>query len=397
MHTRKGWCTDCEMPTTHHFFTWCEDIFSMLLPKGELPNWYEQFLYRILEGVVYIFHLGKYTEHYTRADLTPRMWYFFETLQENGITPMILETRFGVTPLWKIHLGKKILRGSHLPCRPLHRNHILSIVNNKDKTKTFLKKHGFPIAEGSSFFVFSRKKIHSYVASIGFPVVVKPRNGTFSRHVTTHITNYEMLDTAIQKVATYSPTCIVETYLENMFVYRITVVNGSDVFCVKQAMAHVEGDGVHTLSELVEEKNNKPYGEFSRKNHPTLEPLILNKKTDDLLKKENLSRESVPAQGQRVYLQEDPFLRLGGDITEVTDTIHPDNRELAIQVASASGMSLVGIDLMTHDIQNSWKENPTAILELNEMPCIEIHRYPSAGTPTDPAKSIVRGLVIQYT
>lgn len=391
MHTRKGWCTDCEKPTTHHFFTWCEDILTPVLPQRELPYWYEQLLYRLLESTVHLFRLARYTEHYSRNEITPRMWYFFETLKGYGITPMLLETRFGITPLWKIHVGKKTLRGSQLPCTPLHKKHILSTVNNKQRTKRFLEKHGFPVAQGSSFFVFNRKRIHTYVDRIGFPVVVKPRNGTFSRHVTTHITNHEELDEAIKKVRHYSPTCIVETYLEHMSVYRITVINAQDVFCAKQERASIEGDGVHTINELVTKKS------LRRRAHPVLEPLILNKKSDEVLQKQNLTRKSIPKATERVYIQEDPFLRLGGDITEVTDTLHPDNRKLAIDIALSSGMSIVGIDLMTQDIRKSWKESTAAILELNEMPCIEIHKYPSEGTPTNPAESIIRNILTQFS
>jgi len=49
---------------------------------------------------------------------------------------------------------------------------------------------------------------------------------------------------------------------------------------------------------------------------------------------------------------------------------------------------LTGIDFLAQDIAVSWKEQPCAILELNSVPCIEVHHFPSSGAPTNPAKAL---------
>jgi len=41
------------------------------------------------------------------------------------------------------------------------------------------------------------------------------------------------------------------------------------------------------------------------------------------------------------------------------------------------------------NISRSYKEQPCAILELNNMPCIELHLFPSSGKPQNVAKAVV--------
>jgi len=41
------------------------------------------------------------------------------------------------------------------------------------------------------------------------------------------------------------------------------------------------------------------------------------------------------------------------------------------------------------DINRSWKEQTCAILELNNMPAIDLHHVPTEGTPADPAQALV--------
>jgi len=50
---------------------------------------------------------------------------------------------------------------------------------------------------------------------------------------------------------------------------------------------------------------------------------------------------------------------------------------------------VVGIDFLCENISKSWKKQKCAILELNSVPSIELHHFPSAGVPQNVAKAMV--------
>ena len=108
-----------------------------------------------------------------------------------------------------------------------------------------------------------------------------------------------------------------------------------------------------------------------------------------IVENETSNFSAIPRKGEIVYLQKDPFLKLGGDLIEVTPQIHPDNSQLFREIAKFFDIRVVGIDFLAQDISNSWKNQPCAVLELNSAPCIELHHFPSSGTPQNVARAVV--------
>jgi hypothetical protein len=61
----------------------------------------------------------------------------------------------------------------------------------------------------------------------------------------------------------------------------------------------------------------------------------------------------VPAAGQ-VVLRSTANLSTGGTATDVTDIIHPDNREMAVRAVTAIGLDVGGVDFLCPDIAESY-------------------------------------------
>jgi len=194
---------------------------------------------------------------------------------------------------------------------------------------------------------------------------------------------------AINKAIIYSPAFIVERFVENSFVYRATVVDFDFVAVVKQVPANVIGDGVLTIQQLIEKKNgDKRRGEPNQKDF-TLYKLVIDETTKKLLAERDYNTETVLKKDEVVYLQKNPFLKLGGDLVEVTDTVHPDNIQLFKDIAKFFDIRLVGMDFIVPDISSSWQNQKCAVLELNSVPCIEMHHFPSFGKPQNVANALV--------
>ena len=90
--------------------------------------------------------------------------------------------------------------------------------------------------------------------------------------------------------------------------------------------------------------------------------------------------------GERVFLRSTGNLSTGGTATDVTDVVHPDNVEMAVRAVKAIGLDVGGVDFLTTDITESYKEVGGAICEVNAAPGFRMHMAPSEGTPRDVAR-----------
>jgi cyanophycin synthetase len=64
--------------------------------------------------------------------------------------------------------------------------------------------------------------------------------------------------------------------------------------------------------------------------------------------------------GAVVYLRSTANLSTGGTATDVTDIIHPDNREMAERAVRAIGLDVGGVDFLSKDITESYRPSAAA-------------------------------------
>src|SRR3546814_1238724 len=101
------------------------------------------------------------------------------------------------------------------------------------------------------------------------------------------------------------------------------------------------------------------------------------------------SADSVPTDGEIVYLRSTANLSTGGTATDVTDIIHPDNRDMAVRAVRAIGLDVGGVDFITPNIAESYKSIGGAICEVNAAPGFRMHVAPSEGTARDAAGPVI--------
>jgi cyanophycin synthetase len=123
--------------------------------------------------------------------------------------------------------------------------------------------------------------------------------------------------------------------------------------------------------------------------------LVIDKISDRLLAEQSYDFNSIPPKGEIVYLQEKVILDLGADLIEVSREIHPDNAELFREITTLFGVKLVGIDFIAEDITKSWKKQQCAIIELNSLPYIDMHHFPTIGEPMKISKHLC-DMVFKY-
>ena len=90
-----------------------------------------------------------------------------------------------------------------------------------------------------------------------------------------------------------------------------------------------------------------------------------------------------------MFLRSTANLSTGGTAIDVTDIVHPDNRDMAVRAVKAIGLDVGGVDFLSADISRSYKENGAGICEINAAPGFRMHVAPSEGKPRDVAGAVM--------
>lgn len=263
-------------------------------------------------------------------------------------------------------------------------NIAVELAGDKEETNGILRDLGLPVPKQA---LVRRKSDAVRVAKrIGYPVVLKPIDGNHGRGVAINLRSDEEVEVGFDKASEHSRQVIVESYIEG-FDHRLLVVNGKLVAAAKRMPGHVVGDGKNTIRALVDKTNEDPRRGVGHEK--VLTRLEFDHQAERLLKKLGYTPETVPPEGEVVYLRSTANLSTGGTAIDVTDVIHPDNREMAIRTINAIGLDIGGVDFLTNDITESYRDAGGGICEVNAGPGFRMHVAPSEGTPRDVAGPVI--------
>ena len=260
----------------------------------------------------------------------------------------------------------------------------VSIASDKEETRRILHEMGLPVPRQE--LVYSAREAARAARKIGYPVVVKPLDANHGRGVSIGMDSDETVEAAFAQAREHSRGVLVESFISG-FDHRMLVVDGHLVAASKRVPGHVVGDGVHTVAELVELVNQDPRRGIGHEK--VLTRLEFDHQAERLLATAGLTEQSVLPAGEVFYLRSTGNLSTGGTALDVTDVVHPDNREMAVRAAGAIGLDVAGVDFLTDDISKSWMEIGGGICEVNAAPGFRMHVSPSEGKPRDVAGPVL--------
>ena len=260
----------------------------------------------------------------------------------------------------------------------------VELAQDKEETNKILANCGLPVPQQE--LVRSAERAVRAAERLGYPVVTKPYDGNHGRGISIGLAGPDEVRAGYAAAAAHSASVIVETYLQGDD-HRLLVVNGELIAATRRTPGRVIGDGIHSIRELVDLVNQDPRRGIGHEKVMTR--LELDAQAEMMLERQGLNADSRVPAGQAVLLRSTANLSTGGTATDVTDIIHPDNRDMAVRAVTAIGLDVGGVDFLCPDIAESYKEVGGGICEVNAALGFRMHVAPSEGTARDAAGPVI--------
>ncbi|MFA5556619.1 MAG: cyanophycin synthetase [Flavobacteriaceae bacterium] len=305
------------------------------------------------------------------------------SIVEEAVSRDIPWIRLGTNSLVQLGYGINQMRfQATITCQTSHI--AVDIACDKEATKRMLDNASIPVAKGA--ICVDEEDLEDTIRKIGYPIVIKPLDGNHGKGASINIKDWESAKEGMTHAKKYSRRVIVEKFITG-FDFRILVIDNKVVAAAKRVPAHVVGNGINSVQELIDIENLDPRRGYGHEN--VLTEIEIDRDSLDLLEKEGLTTDSIPEKGKVIYLKSTANLSTGGTSVDVTDMMHPENIFLAERISRVIGLDVCGIDIMAENLTQPLKENGGVILEVNAAPGFRMHLAPSEGLPRNVAAPVI--------
>ena len=266
--------------------------------------------------------------------------------------------------------------------------HVSVLAGDKGITKRILSMNNISVPIGEVFLASNYDYILKAFEKFNGPVVIKPVHGSHGFDVYVNLNSLEEIANAIIQIIEHhgiQTEILIEEYYPAKE-YRVFVTRNRDYAVLQRDPAHIFGDGIHTIEQLIEIENY-------RRMHPRTNALceiLVNTEMNHFLKQQDITLKDIPPKGSKVYLRPNSNVAMGGICIDYTDKVHPSVIDIGMKVLECfPGLPYVGIDYMTNNIEELQNSETYRIIEVNTVPGVHMHLRPAIGKPQNIAKYIV--------
>lgn len=331
----------------------------------------------------------------------------------NGFSDMELSTQLLMFEVLRVGVKLEVLDRKDQFLKLSHQDHIEYVRNgnmtskdttishfimeNKTVTKKILHEQGFEVPSGEEFYSVE-DALNQYPKYKNQSIVVKPKSTNYGIGISVFKKSPAKEDyrEALEIAFAEDDTVLVEEFVAGTE-YRFFILNDKVEAILLRVPANVIGDGKLTISELIDEKNSDP---LRADNHRAPMGILQKGSIEKLnLKEQGLEFESIPEEGQQIFLRENSNISTGGDSIDFTDRMHESYKEIAVGIAQAIGVQVTGIDLIIPDYEKaSTKAIPNySCIEANFNPAMNMHAYVTEGKGRPLAKYLLEMLFPEVT
>jgi cyanophycin synthetase len=260
----------------------------------------------------------------------------------------------------------------------------VDLASNKDETKRMLLDAAIPVANGVC--ISNEDYLEESVRKIGFPLVFKPLDGNHGKGASINVKTLDEAKAAFDHAKKYSRKVIIEKFIVG-YDFRVLVINHRFIAAALREPAHVVGDGVSTIQQLIDKENLDPRRGYGHEN--VLTEISIDRDTMDQLAKLNYTLETVIKKDEKCYLKGTANLSTGGTSTDITDIVHPHNIFICERISRIIGLDICGIDIMASNLSEPLEQSGGVILEVNAAPGFRMHLAPANGLPRNVAAPVL--------
>lgn len=211
---------------------------------------------------------------------------------------------------------------------------------------------------------------------IGFPLVLKPDQGSMGKGVFVDLKSPEEL------LRAYTASTTKKNLLLEQFIcgaeYRVYLVGGRFITACKRVNAQVYGDGKSSIRSLIKVLNAKKLASG-------FDQFRIDEQAILLLQQQNLQLDTVLAPGQFAVLNKKLGRSSGGNIAVAADDFSQQLRcQLEKLAACFSDKAVLGVDVLL-------KDNMLYVIELNIRPQLSSAMLPDTGASVD-----LPGYIVSY-
>ena len=269
----------------------------------------------------------------------------------------------------EIRLGGRYVRVFENTC-PIDDPVTLAIAGDKVLTYRMLEEVGLATPRHSGFSFKSMATAVRFLEGSARDCVVKPAKGTGGgRGVTTGVRHRSHLARAAAIASVYGDDLLIEEQMEGDN-FRLLYLDGKLLDAFVRKPPSVVADGHSNVRKLVNLANDERLKQGAGISQVLITIDFDMKRT---LAKAGLSLWSVPAAGTEVILKTVVNENRGADNMTATDQLCPQIVEAGARAATAVGVRLAGIDIITTDPTVPLEQSGGAILEVNTPPNYYYH------------------------
>lgn len=245
----------------------------------------------------------------------------------------------------------------------------VAIAHDKSKTHELLRQLGLPVpTEICLPSDVSHVQLLAAVGRLGYPCVLKPRDGEQGRGVTANIANGEELLVALRTARGYTRKhLLLQKHIRGED-HRLNVSSGKLVFAVRRRPPAITGNGKDSVLELIELANVlrrklRQSGAIAADIDPGDSEVL------SYIARAGLQISSVPAAGHHIQLRGNANVSTGGLREELDlNAIHPMIQQQCVAIARSMRLENCGIDYISADISLAPEDCGGSYIEVNSMP-----------------------------
>ncbi|MBF0383942.1 MAG: N-acetylglutaminylglutamine synthetase [Magnetococcales bacterium] len=236
----------------------------------------------------------------------------------------------------------------------------MSICDRKDVSIGILKRAGLSVpeqmlgatVEENTAFLAKHKRL-----------VVKPASGEQGSGISVDISTADELGQAIKKARQQCPTVLLEKLVAGDDL-RIIVIDYAVVAAAVRRPAAIQGDGAQTVRQLIKRLSRRRQAATQGESR-----IPMDQETARCVEKVGYTMNSILPEGVTIPVRKTANLHTGGTIHDVTDLLHPELNQAAVEAAQALEIPVTGLDFIIKSVT----QPDYVIIEANERPGLANH------------------------